>query len=43
MHLRMTQLPVLVLLLVLTSISSLLPVATLAQEATPGASPVSAR
>ena len=42
MHLRMTQLPVLVLLLVLTS-SSMLPVATLAQEATPGASPVSAR
>jgi pimeloyl-ACP methyl ester carboxylesterase len=39
----MTQIPILVLVLVLTSISSILPFATLAQQATPGASPVSAR
>src|SRR5688500_12684515 len=43
MHLRRTHIPVLVLVLALTSISSTLPFATLAQEATPGASPVSAR
>ena len=34
MHLRMTQIPILVLVLVLTSISSILPVATLAQDTT---------
>jgi pimeloyl-ACP methyl ester carboxylesterase len=43
MHLRMTQIPVLVLVLALTSISSVLPVATLAQDAALGASPVGAR
>ena len=42
MHRRMTLRPILILLLVLTS-SSMLPVVTLAQEATPGTSPVSAR
>ncbi len=43
MHLRMTQVPILVLVLVLTGFSTMLPFVTLAQEATPGASPVSAR
>jgi hypothetical protein len=43
MHRRMTQPPVLGLLLVQMNISSLLPVAMLAQEATPGASLVSTR
>jgi len=43
MHLRLTQIPILVLVLVLAGFSSTIPFATLAQEATPGASPVSAR
>lgn len=43
MHLRMTQIPILVLVLVLIGISSILPVATLAQDATPEASTASGR